>query len=176
MTARLRLAIPKKIKAGMLACLGVTVLALLRIGWRNFLEQRIVKIFFLSLTSCCCVCAKNFCEQRMKLAWSALQMPSCEGRCCTEFPFRELQPKSSLTNLWQSCSRPRSCPTWQERDALALQARSRSHRDPIMRNGIIPCRSHHDRGIIPPDPIGRVGFTMGSHGISSRKSFRSWDR
>src|SRR5580765_6227805 len=37
-----------------------------------------------------------------------------------------------------------------------------------------PCRSHHDRGIIPSDPIGRVGFTMGSHGISVRKSFRSW--
>ena len=40
-----------------------------------------------------------------------------------------------------------------------------SHPDPIMIDGI----SHSY-------PINHMGFPMGSHGISSRKSFRSWDQ
>ena len=64
----------------------------------------------------------------------------------------------------------------QEIDHSSRSRQLRSHRDPIMQMG----SSHADPteicGISHRDPIASMGSSMGSHGISSRKSFNSWDR
>ena len=52
----------------------------------------------------------------------------------------------------------------------------RSHRDPIMQMGLSHADPTEICGMSHRDPIASMGSSMGSHGISSRKSFRSWDR